>query len=57
MPPHLGPTLLMGGAWITTYNTTVSGGYYQSVPVYFNTTYSHDTTYSHTTSSQSIEWT
>ena len=55
-PPHLGPKLLMGGAWITTYNTTVSAGHYTSVPVYYNTTVTYDTLYTRSTSQNTVSW-
>lgn len=45
--------MLAGGVKITTYNTTVSSGYYTgwnvSVPVYYNTTWGVNTTYSQNT--------
>jgi len=55
-PPHLGSKLLMGGAWITTYSTHVSDGYYQSVPVYYSTTVTYDTLYTRSTSHLTAAW-
>lgn len=55
-PPHLGPKLLMGGAWITYFDVTVSQGYNSSVRVNYDATAYRDTTYTRTTSEQRVEW-